>query len=108
MAHFALKKASNQQFMFNLIADNNQVILTSETYITKAGAQSGISAVKANALLDSRYDRRTSGPQYYFVLRGSNHEVIGTSERYTTRQSMENGIAAVKREAPNATVSDLT
>ncbi len=108
MAYFGLKKTSNQQFMFNLIADNGEVILTSETYIAKAGAQGGVSAVKANAPLDSRYDRRVSGSQHYFVLRGANYEVLGTSERYSTQQGRENGIAAVKREAPNAAVRDLT
>ncbi|HWQ91707.1 MAG TPA: YegP family protein [Clostridia bacterium] len=108
MAYFSLKRASNQQFMFNLVADNGEIILTSETYTTKASAQGGISAVKANAPLDHRYDRRSSGTQFYFVLRGGNYEVLGTSERYTTQQARETGIAAVKREAPSATVRDLT
>jgi uncharacterized protein YegP (UPF0339 family) len=94
--------------MFNLIADNGEVILTSETYTAKASAQGGISAVKVNAPLDQRYDRRTSGTQFYFVLSGGNYEVLGTSERYTTQQAREAGIAAVKREAPTATVQDLT
>ncbi|MDX2151480.1 MAG: YegP family protein [Bryobacteraceae bacterium] len=106
MAYFALKRTSNQQFMFNLHADNGEIILTSETYTTKQNAQGGINAVKANAPNDSRYDRRTSGSQFYFVLRGGNSEILGTSERYTSKQGLENGISAVKKEAPTAPVRD--
>jgi len=108
MAYFALKRTSNQQFMFNLHADNGEIILTSETYVSKQGAQGGITSAKTNAPNDSRYDRRTSGSQSYFVLRGTNNEVVGTSERYTSKQAMENGVSAVKKEAPTAAVSDLT
>jgi uncharacterized protein YegP (UPF0339 family) len=101
MAYFVLKRTSNQQFMFNLHADNGEIILTSETYTTKQSAQSGITSAKANAPSDSRYDRRTSGSQFYFVLRGANSEVLGTSD-------MENGISAVKKEAPTAPVKEQT
>lgn len=107
MAYFELKRASNQQFMFNLRADNYEIVLTSETYTTKTGAQNGIASVRINAPLDQRHDRRTSGSQFYFVLRGANNEVIGTSERYLTRQAMENGISVVKTEAPTSGVHDL-
>jgi len=54
MAYFALKRTLNQQFMFNLHADNGESILTSETYTTKQNAQCGITAAKANAPTDSR------------------------------------------------------
>ena len=40
--HYELKTAKDGQFMFNLIATNGQVILTSELYKTKASAQNGI------------------------------------------------------------------
>ena len=108
MAYFKLKKTKNQQYMFNLVADNGEVTLTSETYTRRSGARNGISSVKTNAPTDSRYDRRTSGKQFYFVLQAANSKVIGTSERYTRSQSMERGIASVKREAPDAPVRDLT
>lgn len=108
MSYFQLKRAQNQQFMFNLIAGNGEIILTSETYMAKTSALDGIASVKVNAPINSRCDRRTSATQYYFVLRGANHEVIGTSERYTTHQSMEVGIATVGREAPEAPIRDLT
>jgi uncharacterized protein YegP (UPF0339 family) len=108
MAYFALKHTTNQQFMFNLHADNGQIILTSETYMTQQNAQGGITSAKANAQSDSRYDRRMSGSQFYFVLLAANNEVIGTSERYTSKEAMETGISAVKKDAPTAPVKDQT
>ena len=108
-AKFELKKASNWQFMFNLKAANGEVILTSETYMSKAAATDGIASVRANAPIDARYDRRiAANRQPYFVLRALNSEILGTSETYSSAQAMENGIAAVKRDAPNAPLADLT
>jgi uncharacterized protein YegP (UPF0339 family) len=39
-------KASDEQFLFNLKAGNNEVILTSERYTAKASAPGGIDAVR--------------------------------------------------------------
>ena len=46
---FDLKKSPSGKYMFNLKAGNNQIILTSELYDSKAGAQNGIASVKKNA-----------------------------------------------------------
>lgn len=106
-AKFDLKKTNNGQFMFNLVAANNQVILTSEMYTTKDAAKNGIESVRKNAPLDERYDRRTSGyEEPYFVLLAANHEVIGKSEMYSSKSAMENGIEAVKKAAPAAELAE--
>jgi hypothetical protein len=108
-AKFELKKAANGQFMFNLKGGNGEVILTSETYVAKAAAKDSIASVRANALIDARYDRRVAANgQRYFVLKALNGQVLGTSETYSSAQAMEDGIAAVKRDAPNAPLEDLT
>ncbi len=39
---FDLKKTDSGKFMFNLLAGNNQVILTSELYDSKSAAENGI------------------------------------------------------------------
>ena len=95
--------------MFNLRASNGEVILTSETYVAKAAAKDGIAAVRVNAPIDARYDRRVAANrQHYFVLRAVNREIIGTSETYSSAQAMEEGIAAVKRDAPGASLEELS
>lgn len=106
---YDLKKSSDGQFYFNLKAANHQVILTSERYKAKAGANNGIESVRKNSPLDQRYDRLESKDgQYYFVLKAANHEIIGRSERYTTKSARENGIESVKTNGPTATVDDQT
>ena len=41
-SRFELKKSKNDKFVFNLLADNGKVILTSELYDSKASALNGI------------------------------------------------------------------
>ncbi|WP_312234708.1 YegP family protein, partial [Stutzerimonas nitrititolerans] len=47
---FQLKKASNGQFHFNLLAGNGQVVLSSEQYQAHASALNGIDSVRKNAV----------------------------------------------------------
>jgi uncharacterized protein YegP (UPF0339 family) len=108
-AHYKLKQTKNGQFMFNLHAGNNQVILTSETYKEKRSALSGIESVRKNSPLDERYDRKVaSDGQHYFVLQAGNKEPIGKSEFYKAKGSAEKGIASVKKNGPTAAVKDAT
>jgi uncharacterized protein len=45
--YFVIYKASNGQFYFVIKSNNNQVVATSETYITKQGAQNTINSIKS-------------------------------------------------------------
>ena len=106
---FEIKKASDGQYLFHLKAGNGEVILASERYHEKRGAENGIASVRKNAPMDERYDRRTSkSGQPYFVLKAGNHEVIGQSEMYSSEAARDKGIESVKKNAPDATLSDLT
>lgn len=106
---FEIKRAKDGQFYFNLKARNGEIILTSEGYTTKATLQHGVTSVMTNALLDQRFERKTSGrDEPYFVLKAANGEPIGVSEMYASTSSMEAGIESVKHHAPEARVEDLT
>lgn len=108
-AQYILRKSTNNQYYFNLTAENNEKILTSETYVSKDGAMRGIQSAKTNSPYDSRYTRLTSTDgKYYFILKAANNETIGRSETYNTQQARENGIQAVKRVGPTAPVNDQT
>ncbi len=90
-------------------AGNGQVILTSEGYTTKANCQNGIESVKKNSAVDERFDRKESkNNKWYFNLKATNGQIIGTSEMYESVASRDNGIESVKKNAPDATVVDLT
>lgn len=51
---FVLQRSKNKQYFFSLYAKNNKIVMTSETYKTKAGALKGIDAV-GNAFFLHRF-----------------------------------------------------
>jgi uncharacterized protein YegP (UPF0339 family) len=103
---FTLKRATNGEFYWNLLAANSEVILTSQRYRMRGTALSGILCVKDLAPHDEHFDRLPSGDQFYFNLRAANGQIIGTSERYTTRAARERGIAAVRQCAAEAVIDE--
>lgn len=108
-ARFELRHSSDGQYYFNLLAANNEVILTSERYRAKSRAQLGVDSVRRNAASDERYRRRRSrADEPYFVLSAANGEIIGCSEMYSSSSAMERGIEAVKRAVPEAALQDTT
>jgi uncharacterized protein len=48
-AKFVLKKVTNGQFHFTLLASNGRVVASSEMYKTKAAALNGIESIRKNA-----------------------------------------------------------
>jgi hypothetical protein len=107
MASYNIRKSIDQKYYFTLNADNNEKVLTSETYNQKSSAYVGITAVKNNSPFDTRYKRKISTRgQHYFVLVAENGEPIGTSEEYSSSYAMELGISVVKRIGPIATTND--
>ncbi len=104
---FVLKKARGNQFMFNLVANNGRIVLTSETYKSKASALNGIKSVKKHSKADKWYDRgRTRNGGQHFVLKASNGETIGRSQTYKGASGCSGGIASVKRVASGSKVED--
>jgi uncharacterized protein YegP (UPF0339 family) len=104
---FELKLSSSGKYHFNLKAGNGQIILSSETYESKAAAENGIASVQKNAADDNRFDRKeSSSGKPYFNLRAGNGEVIGKSEMYESVSAMENGIESVKANAPGAAIAE--
>ena len=106
---FELYKDASDEYRFRLKAGNGEIILVSEGYKNKAGAENGIDSVKTNAPVDARYERKMStNDKYFFNLRAANDQVIGTSEMYETAAGRDNGIESVKTNAPTAETDDQT
>ena len=104
---FEIKTGKTGKFTFNLKASNGQVILSSESYDSRKGAEGGIASVKKNAGSDARFERKTAKDgSAFFVLKASNGEPVGKSEMYKTKRSMESGITSVGKNAPDAPVTD--
>jgi uncharacterized protein YegP (UPF0339 family) len=108
-AAFEIKKEKDGKYMFNLKAPNDQVILTSQSYESKEGAEAGIASVKENAGIDDHYEEKTSHDgRPYFVLHAANKLVIGASQMYSSREAMRKGMASVKQNARKAETVDVS
>lgn len=106
---YELKKDKAGQFTFNLKARNGQVILTSQSYSTKAAAQDGIASVRTNGKDDANFESKTSSAsEPYFVLKAKNGQVIGRSQMYSSMTSKDGGISSVKASCESPDVTDLT
>jgi uncharacterized protein YegP (UPF0339 family) len=104
---FEIKESAGGKFRFNLKAGNGQIILSSESYETKQGAEKGVESVRKNAPDDNRYERKTAqNDEAFFVLKAGNGEPLGRSETYSSVSAMENGIESVKKNAPNAELAE--
>jgi uncharacterized protein len=51
---------------------------------------------------------RQKDGQFYFVLKAANGEIIARSEAYKAKSGCNNGIESVKKNAPKASVVDLS
>ena len=106
---FELKKGKSGKFSFNLKSANGKVVLTSQTYKTKAAAKNGIKAVSNNCGNKANFEHKvTKDGKPYFVLLAANKQVVGKSQSYASRASMLKGIASVKKNAPKANIQDLS
>lgn len=107
---FEIRTTKNGQFGFNLKASNGQVILTGQTYADKRSATNGVDSVRRNCVEDKCFERKAAsdGSPYFVLVSKANGQIIGRSETYSSNASMEKGIASVRKNAPDATLTDLT
>jgi uncharacterized protein len=107
MSKFTISTRTNDEFQFNLKAENGQVILTSQGYTTKASCENGIESVRTHSTAVENFECNKSTDNHdYFNLKAANHQVIGTSEMYSSKTAMDTGIASVMKNAPLATIED--
>lgn len=119
MGKFAVRK-TRTGIMFNLKANNGEVIATSEVYNSKAACKNGIESVRRNAAVAAVEDQTVEGFQkekhpkfeiyrdkageFRFRLKATNGQIIAVGEGYKSLQSCKNGVASVAKNAPDASV----
>jgi uncharacterized protein YegP (UPF0339 family) len=109
IASFEIKKTTEGRYMFHLRSASDQILLTSQTYATREGAEHGIVSVKQNAGHDERYEEKTgTNGEPYFVLHAANRLVLGRSEMYPSTAAMRKAMESVKKNGPIAGILDLS
>ena len=114
MGKFVVKTVKTG-FMFNLKADNGEVIATSEVYTTERACNAGIASVQKNAPIAAIEDQTVEGfekqkhpkfevytdkkGEFRYRLKATNGQIIGVSEGYKSMASCVNGIESVKKNA---------
>ena len=119
MGKFTLKHTKSG-YSFNLVADNGEVVATSQVYGSKSACQKGIESVQWNAP-DAPVEDQTvkdyateKNPKFEvfidiagdfrFRLKASNGEIIAASQAYKTKETCAKGIDSVRS---NASWSDI-
>lgn len=103
MGKFVVSIRSNGDHQFNLVADNGQVILSSQGYASKDGCMNGIESVRANGQIADRFEKLTaSNGKFYFNLKAANGQIIGTSQMYEAEAGRDGGIQSVMANAASA------
>ena len=106
---YELKKTAAEKYHFVLKAGNSEVVLSSETYESKAAAEKGIASVRNNCPMDERYEKKEAkNGGFYFVLKAANHQIIGQSQQYKTEASCDKGMDAVKRAGISETIKEIS
>ena len=105
---YQISSTANDKFMFNLKAENNQVILTSQVYEQKQSALAGITSVQVNGADSCNFEHKVStAGEPYFVLKAQNGEVIGKSQMYSSEAAAQTGIASVQANAASTEIATV-
>ena len=106
---FEIFKDKRGEFRFRLRASNGEIVLASEGYRSKAGANNGAASVKKNCRSAKCFEAKPAASgKHRFVMKARNHQVIGTSQVYPTEAARNKGIKAIARAAGGAKSFDLT
>lgn len=106
-ASFNLFTGADGEWYFNLRAANGEIVLQSEGYVQRAGAENGIASVRDNGKLAEQYEiREAQNGQHYFVLKAQNHELIGRGEMYASLSNAERGVEALVELLQSERVAD--
>ena len=97
MGKWVIKKKSEEDYIWNLIANNGEIILASESYSTAAGAKSGLPNIKESILQDRFQIHSDKNDHFFFKLKNGANKLQGMGQVYNTKQSAKNSIESVKR-----------
>lgn len=105
---FEIFNTESGKFAFRLKAANGQIILASQSYEGRSGAETGVVSVIENAQ-EANFEKLTAKDgSPYFNLKAGNGQIIGKSEMYTSESARDNGIESVIKNAKENVINDLT
>lgn len=120
MGKFVVKNSKSGGYVFNLKANNGQVIASSQVYKSVTGYKNGIKSVQICAPEAALEDQTVEGyevqknPKFEiytdkkgetrFRLKARNGQIIATGEGYKTKKACLNGVESIRKNAPDADI----
>ena len=90
-------RKSDKEYIAELFASNGEVMLTSETYTTATGAESGIATIIKGVEADAFVIYQDKKNNYYYKLKNANNRLLCVGEIYTTKDQCQKAVESVKR-----------
>ena len=97
LGKWVIKKKSDEDFILNLVANNGEIILASESHTTALGAKISLSTLKKNIEKDQFKLHCDKKNQYFFKLKDSSNKLLAMGQVYSTKKSAQKSIESVKR-----------
>lgn len=106
---FVLKQDLNNEYYFQFLDANNELVLISGRYADKSSAESAIKDVQLNSLMSQQLaGGKTPEGEMFFVIKGMDGEILVKSALYTSQMKMDNALHCVKDNACIADTVDLS
>ena len=105
--NYDVLKAVDGSSYYNLVAQNGEIIGTSEMYVAKSNADRGLKATRDVLASVNRLEAAATGgakfvvfkgldSKHYFHLRAGNGEIVLQSQSYTSKQNAIKGVTSVR------------
>ncbi len=82
---------------FQILNDENDVILESQAYQDKAARDNGVDSVRENIKNPDRYERVSKGGKSYFILKAANGQEIGRSRPFDDDASLNEALSYAQK-----------
>ena len=103
MAKFVISNKTNGDFQFTFKDKNDQIILSSQGYLTKENCKNGINRVKKFSQDNTQFFKITTvDEKFYFQFKGGNGMILATSEIYENLSDRDKAVEFVKTNAESA------
>ncbi|PMY41466.1 hypothetical protein C1Y35_07735 [Pseudomonas sp. GW456-L14] len=105
-ARFEVYRPQGEDWFYQFVTAQNQVILRSEAHKTFASCIKGVESCREHSPYDRFYSRSDDATGFTFHLRASNNKAISQGLGCASAEEREKIISTVKRYASSAQITD--
>lgn len=106
---FELRKNEDNQYYFNFLDNDGELVLMSGEYDDKSQAEQAIKDVKVGSLTANQLAAgKVPAGETFFVIKDTSGEILVKSVLFDSRMVFDNTLHMVKDSACVAAVNDLT